>query len=82
MALLIPPTLGNFSWHMARECDGANCIYVAPSEGPIVIGDSKNSDGPMLFYSRADWATFVEGIRQGDFDDPSSPCQGRERSRP
>jgi len=35
----------------------------------IVIGDSKNPDGPSLSYSRAEWAAFVEGIRQGDFDD-------------
>ncbi len=35
----------------------------------IVIGDSKNPDGPMLSYSRSEWVAFVEGIRQGDFDD-------------
>ena len=35
----------------------------------VLIGDSKHPDGPVLTYSRAEWKTFVEGIRGGDFDD-------------
>jgi hypothetical protein len=35
----------------------------------IVIGDTKNPDGPVLTYSRSEWRAFAEGIRQGDFDD-------------
>jgi hypothetical protein len=69
MPSLRPPTLGNLSWRVARKCNGGNCIRVAPSADMIVIGDSKNPDGPLLSYSRAEWAAFVEGIRQGDFDD-------------
>jgi hypothetical protein len=44
-------------------------VRVAPSGDLIVIGDSKNPDGPVLSYSRHEWHTFVEGIRHGDFDD-------------
>jgi hypothetical protein len=69
MPPLRPPTLGNLSWRVARNCNGGNCIRVAPSADMIVIGDSKNPDGPLLSYSRAEWAAFVEGVRQGDFDD-------------
>ena len=65
----VPPTIGALSWLVARNCDGGNCIRVAPNADMIVIGDSKNPDGPSLSYSRAEWAAFVEGIRQGDFDD-------------
>jgi len=35
----------------------------------ILIGDTKNPDGPVLSYSHAEWVAFVNGIRQGDFDD-------------
>lgn len=38
----------------------------------ILIGDTKNPDGPVLSYTRAEWVTFVNGIRQGDFDDLAS----------
>jgi hypothetical protein len=63
-----PPTPGGFVWRVARDCDGGNCIQVAPSAGMILIGDTKNPDGPVLSYTRAEWDAFVAGIRQGDFD--------------
>jgi hypothetical protein len=62
------PTLGNLAWRVARDCDAGSCVRVAPNEGMIVIGDTKNPDGPVLSYSRAEWVAFVDGIRAGDFD--------------
>jgi len=69
MPPLIPPTLGSLSWHTARRCDGGNCVRIASSADTIVIGDSKNPDGPTLSYTYAEWTTFVQGIRDGDFDE-------------
>jgi hypothetical protein len=69
MTLLNPATLGELSWRVARLCNGGACVRVAPSGDMVVIGDSKNPDGPVLAYSRSEWSTFVEGIRDGDFDD-------------
>jgi hypothetical protein len=73
MPPLIPPTLGSLSWRVARKCDGGSCIQVARSTDrsaeTIVIGDSKNPDGPVLSYSRDEWTAFVEGVQRGDFDD-------------
>jgi hypothetical protein len=64
-----PPNHEGLAWRVARDCDGGSCIRVAPHEGMIVIGDTKNPDGPVLFYSHDEWLAFVKGIRQGDFDD-------------
>ena len=69
MASTTVVTLGQLSWRTALRCNGGDCVRIAPSGEMIVIGDSKNPDGPFLKYSRAEWKTFVEGIRQGDFDD-------------
>jgi predicted secreted Zn-dependent protease len=63
-----PATLGQVSWHVARRCNGGECVRIAASGDMVLIGDSKDPDGPVLAYSRAEWQTFVEGIRQGDFD--------------
>lgn len=57
------------SWRVAQRCDAGNCVLIAPSGDTIVIGDSKNPGGPVLAYSRSEWRTFVEGIKEGDFDD-------------
>jgi Domain of unknown function (DUF397) len=64
-----PPTLGDLSWRVARHCDAGSCIRVARSGDSVLIGDTKNPDGPVLAYDRAEWKTFIEGIRHGDFDD-------------
>jgi hypothetical protein len=34
----------------------------------ILLGDSKNPDGPVLSYTRAEWEAFVTGIKRGEFD--------------
>jgi hypothetical protein len=34
----------------------------------VVVGDTKDP-GAMLSYTKDEFRTFVEGIRQGDFDD-------------
>ncbi len=64
-----PATLGQLSWRVARRCNGGACVRVASNGDLIVIGDSKNPDGPVLAYSGSEWRAFVEGVRQGDFDD-------------
>ena len=65
----IPVTHGQLSWRTALRCNGGECVQVAPKGNVIIIRDSKSPDGPFLTYSRAEWKTFVEGVRRGDFDD-------------
>lgn len=62
------PATGQATWRTALACNGGECIRVASKGNRILIGDSKNPDGPVLSYSRAEWRTFVGGIHQGDFD--------------
>ena len=69
MALSDSPDGGNLSWRAARYCDGGACVQVAPAGEMIVLGDSKNPSGPILSYTRAEWETFVAGIKRGEFDD-------------
>ncbi len=64
-----PVTLGKLSWRVAQRCNAGDCVQVAVDGSAVLIGDSKDPGGPVLTYSRAEWKTFVEGIRGGDFDD-------------
>lgn len=69
MTQVQPATLGEVSWRVARLCNGGACVRVATNGDMVLIGDSKNPDGPVLSYSREEFRTFVHGVRQGDFDD-------------
>jgi len=67
--LHMPQSLGELSWRVARKCNGGSCVRVAAKGDEIIIGSTKHADGPVISYSRDEWVTFLEGVRQGDFDD-------------
>lgn len=60
--------LGELAWRVAPECDGGSCVRVAQKGEMVLIGDSKDPDGPVLAYTHAEWRTFTEGIKHGHFD--------------
>ena len=67
--LHMPESLGELSWRVARKCNGGECVRVAAHGDTIVIGSSEHLDGPVIAYSRDEWTAFVQGVRDGDFDD-------------
>jgi hypothetical protein len=43
---------------------GADCVEVARSLPDVVaVRDSKNPDGPILTFSRDEWASFITRLR-------------------
>jgi len=36
--------------------------------GGVAVRDSKDPDGPILRFTAAEWAAFVEGVAAGEFD--------------
>ncbi|WP_030908540.1 DUF397 domain-containing protein [Streptosporangium amethystogenes] len=61
--------------------NGGNCVEVAElrdiADGPdhkaehpalIAVRDSKDPDGPKLFFTPAEWDAFVSGVKASEFD--------------
>ncbi|MFD8557244.1 DUF397 domain-containing protein [Streptosporangium canum] len=61
--------------------NGGNCVEVAElkdvTSGPghkaehaelIAVRDSKDPEGPKLFFTPAEWDAFVNGVKAGEFD--------------
>ncbi|WP_344930254.1 DUF397 domain-containing protein [Streptosporangium carneum] len=59
--------------------NGGDCVEVAVIDAPgaghkaglgslYVLRDSKNPDGPKLFFTRSEWDAFVGGVKLGEFD--------------
>lgn len=47
-----------------------NCVEVAGLPGDTVaVRNSRHPSGPALVYTRAEIAAFVEGAKNGEFDD-------------
>jgi len=49
--------------------NGGNCVEVARlDDGRIGVRDSKNPDGAVLRFTRAEWEAFLDGVAQREFD--------------
>ena len=52
----------------SRSNNGGNCVEVAElPDGGRAVRDSKDPAGPILTFTREEWAAFVGGVRDGEF---------------
>ncbi|MCF6475898.1 DUF397 domain-containing protein [Nonomuraea sp. MG754425] len=58
------------AWRRASYCNGATaCVEVAPlADGNVALRDSKQHDGPVLVFTPSEWAAFVAGVQDRQFD--------------
>lgn len=63
-----PPSL---KFHKSSFCHHGNCVEVAQRpDGRWVVRDGKDdrADAPVLIFSSSEWAAFVSGVKNGEFD--------------
>jgi len=66
----MPDTPDSLSWHRSRRCGDGACVEVAVFGDEVWVRDSKDPTGPVLRFSRAEWAAFLDGVRGGEFTTP------------
>lgn len=61
--------LSGARWHKSsRSGAEGDCVEVADNLPDVVaVRDSKDPDGPVLTFTRAEWSAFIDGVRAGDF---------------
>lgn len=52
----------------SRSGDNGNCVEVAGLPEAVAVRDSKDRGGPVLAFEPDAWATFVTGVKAGEFD--------------
>lgn len=58
-------------WRKASysNTQGGNCVEVAAlPDGGMAVRDSKDPDGPVLTFTAGEWAAFIGGVKDGEFD--------------
>ncbi|MFE3652991.1 DUF397 domain-containing protein [Streptomyces sp. NPDC059101] len=62
-------------WRKSRRSNpSGNCVELALlSEDGVAVRNSRHTSGPALIYPRAALAAFVQGAKDGEFDD-LFPC--------
>jgi Domain of unknown function (DUF397) len=61
------PNRANLTWRKS-SFSANSCVEVARLPSGVAVRDSKDPDGPLLYYTGAEWKAFVLGARNGEFD--------------
>ena len=51
------------AWRKSRACANAACVEVAEQPDTFFESRTKNATGSVLTFNRADWGSFIAGIR-------------------
>ncbi len=69
MSESLPPV----AWVISTKSDsnGGSCVEAGPlldGSGRVAVRHSKAPDAEVIVYTRAEWAAFVGGVKDGEFD--------------
>ncbi|RKN10608.1 DUF397 domain-containing protein [Streptomyces radicis] len=54
----------------ARSNPNGNCVEMAGLPGgDVAVRNSRDPEGPALIYTHAEMTAFIQGAKDGDFDD-------------
>jgi hypothetical protein len=57
------------TWRKSTRSGAAgHCVEVASATAAVFVRDSKDIAGPVLEFETRDWAAFLTGVRDGEFD--------------
>jgi hypothetical protein len=55
-------------WRKSNNSGDGGCVEVAVVADAVGVRDSKDRGGPVLVFNKREWAAFVAGVRDGEFD--------------
>ena len=71
MTIAFHPTL---VYRTSSRCTGGGCVEVAPlPDGGAVVRGTKDRVREPLTFDKQEWADFVSGVKNGEFDFWNSP---------
>jgi hypothetical protein len=64
------PDLTNAVWRRSArgDDDTGACVEVAILGDGYAVRNSTDPDGPVLYFTPAEWEAFVGGAKDGEFD--------------
>jgi hypothetical protein len=68
---MLTPDLNTAQWRKSSFSDGNGmCVEVTPlTDGRIAVRNSNHPDAGTVFFTRAEMAAYLQGVKAGEFDD-------------
>ena len=63
-----PPVPGVERLRRSSFCSDGKCVGVAAGTGGVALVDTKDLSLAPLHFTRAEWVSFVLGVKNGEFD--------------
>jgi len=60
--------LATATWLRSARCTNGSCVEVAFLDGKVAVRDSKDKDGPVLWFTSSEWNVFLKNVRNGNGD--------------
>ena len=61
--------LSKANWFKSTRSGGSgNCGEVAITDEGVAVRDTKDRSRPAHIYTRDEWAAFIGGVKDGEFD--------------
>jgi hypothetical protein len=55
-------------WRKSSRCGTSACVEVAAGRKTVHLRNSQDPAARRLVFSHEEWASFVAGVKAGDFD--------------
>jgi len=56
------------NWRTSSASTGSECVEVAFDQRSVRVRSSRDRAGAILAFSASEWAAFLVGVRNGEFD--------------
>jgi hypothetical protein len=60
--------LSRAAWRKSTRSGTNGCVEVALVDNQVAVRDSKDRGGSVLVFTAHEWASFLRGVRAGEFD--------------
>ncbi len=69
------PEHGSLAWRKSTKSEsGQSCVEVAMGHGSVYVRNARDRSGPVLKFLHNEWAAFLAGVHNGEFELPPPPA--------
>jgi Domain of unknown function (DUF397) len=68
------PEHGSLAWRKSTASDSDGCVEIAVSNESVHVRNARDRGGPTLKFLHNEWAAFLAGVHNGEFELPPPPA--------